>query len=231
MAIDVAFDFRTDTPRGRDPDQRSPTLRRYHQLLWSKRLPSGPMFQLSAATPGSYLYHDSPMGEFWLKSDSVMQTFTRWKRMRAITGQLADEENDFFATITYTIGGMMLFPGNPIDGRWTINQARGCLRSIADRFDLTLECIRSHYQGDDSPLAPYLALYPEFFRLFGDFSGYVEFFLLDDLIRDGQVQFFTPFSDFSDPALPRDLDAYVEFRRSSIEFVEARNRRIQQLNL
>jgi uncharacterized protein DUF6994 len=35
-AIDVTFDFRSDTPRGRDPDARSPTLRSYHQLLWSK---------------------------------------------------------------------------------------------------------------------------------------------------------------------------------------------------
>jgi hypothetical protein len=46
--------------------------------------------------------------------------------------------------ISYTIGGMMVFPGNAIDGKWTINQARGCLRKISDRFDLTLECIRRY---------------------------------------------------------------------------------------
>ena len=37
-AIDSTFDFRSDTPPGKDPDARSPTLRRYHQLLWSKPL-------------------------------------------------------------------------------------------------------------------------------------------------------------------------------------------------
>ena len=32
-------------------------------------------------------------------------------------------------------------------------------------------------------------------------------------------------------AIPRDLDTYLEFRRLSIEFTEARNRRIDQLAL
>ena len=40
MTIDIAFDFRTDAG-GKDPDAYSPTLRRYHRLLWSKRLPGG----------------------------------------------------------------------------------------------------------------------------------------------------------------------------------------------
>ena len=40
-----------------------------------------------------------------------------------------------------------------------------------------------------------------------------------------------PFSDFSPPAIPRDLATYLEFRRSSIKFTEARNRRIDQLAL
>jgi hypothetical protein len=37
--------------------------------------------------------------------------------------------------ICYTIGAMMVFPGNRIQGEWTINQARGCLKKISDRFD------------------------------------------------------------------------------------------------
>lgn len=47
MNIDTAFDFRTDTPPGRDPDSHSPTLRRYHQLLWSKPL----LLHSSVASP------------------------------------------------------------------------------------------------------------------------------------------------------------------------------------
>ena len=72
-----------------------------------------------------YLHHRSGLGEFWLSSDSVMQTFIRWWKMRAIIGQMAESENEEFMTIGYTIGGMMLFPGNRIEGKMTINGARG----------------------------------------------------------------------------------------------------------
>jgi hypothetical protein len=44
--IDTSFDLYSDTPAGRDPDSHSPTLRRYHKLLWSKPLPGGPLFKL-----------------------------------------------------------------------------------------------------------------------------------------------------------------------------------------
>ncbi len=36
--IDTSFDFRTDAG-GKDADTYSPTLSRYHTLLWSKPLP------------------------------------------------------------------------------------------------------------------------------------------------------------------------------------------------
>jgi hypothetical protein len=225
VSIDVAFDFRSDAG-GRDPDQYSPTLRRYHKQLWSKPLPSGESFDLSDATPGIYLHHRSALGDFQLASDSVMQTFTRWKRLKPITTRLADEENEAFQTITYTIGGMVLFPGNKIDGKITINGARGFNRAIADRFDLTLECIRRHYLDEHSPLADTLTRYHDFFALFTDFRGYTEFFLLQDLLRGDRVRFFTPFDDFRTSPVPQDLDTYTEFRRHSIEFVHARNERI-----
>jgi hypothetical protein len=232
MTIDTAFDFRTDTPEGLDPDSWSPTLRRYHQLLWSKQLPSGQSFELSATTPGVYLFHHSPLGEFRLSSDAVMQTFTRWVDLKPITSQCPDVEIKAFQTITYTIGAMMVFPGNQIERRWTINQARGCISAISDRFDLTLECIRRHYIAERSPLADTLSRYAGFFDLFGDFGGYVSFFLLDDLIADdGSVKFFMPFDDFSPRDVPKDVDTYLDYRRRSIEFVEARNHRIEKLDL
>lgn len=56
--IDTTFDVRSDAG-GRDPDQHSRTLRRYHQLLWSKKLPSGTPFALDTSRPGTYLHHHS----------------------------------------------------------------------------------------------------------------------------------------------------------------------------
>jgi hypothetical protein len=103
--------------------------------------------------------------------------------------------------------------------------ARGFNRRIADRFDLTLECIRRHYLDQGSPLGETLSRYREFFALFESFGGYVDFFMLQDLVSaDGSaVKFFTPFDDFNDSPVPTDGDAYMEYRRMSIEFVEARN--------
>ena len=224
--IDTTFDVRSDA-NGKDPDSHSPTLRRYHQLLWSKPLPGGVTFSLSTSRPGAYLHHRSEIGEFFLDSDSVMQTFSRWEVTRPIVEQLPAVDVETFQGIGYTIGGMMVFPGDRVDGKMTINGARGFTRRIADRFDLTLECIRRHYAGADSPLAEVLHRYADFFDLFEDFAGYVDFFLLDDLVSlDGDVEFFMPFEDFSSPAVPRDVATYMEFRRRSMLFVEARNRRI-----
>ena len=74
-----------------------------------------------------------------------------------------------------------------------------------------------------------LLRYADFFALFADFRGYVSFFLLDDLVtNDGIVKLFTPFDEFGPPVIPNDVDTYVEYRRRSIEFIEARNHRIEQ---
>ena len=156
MNIDITFDFRTDAG-GKDPDTHSPTLRRYHRLLWSKPLPSGASFDLSDTTPGAYLYHRSNLGEFFPSSDSVIPTFTRWKRLKPITEQFPEQENEAFLTSAYTMGGMMVFPGNQIEGKQTINGARGFNPKISDRFDLTLESIRRYYVNLDSPLASTLS--------------------------------------------------------------------------
>jgi hypothetical protein len=227
MLIDISFDFRTDAS-GRDPDKYSPTLRRYHELLWSKALPNGRLFDLDDTVRGVYLHHRSELGEFFLCSDSVIPTFTRWTSMQCITKLFTEKENEAFRTISYTIGGMMVFPGNRIDGKQTINGARGFNRKIADRFDLTLECIRRHYLVQRSPLGETLARYHDFFTLFEDFRGYVEFFALHDLVTEdcSGVRFFMPFDDFNTPSVPRDSDTYKEYRRLSIEFIETRNRRI-----
>lgn len=148
--------------------------------------------------------------------------------MKHITELFPEEENEAFRTIGYTIGAMMVFPGNRIDGKATINGARGFTRKIADRFDLTLECIRRHYLQQPSPLDETLLRYSDFFQLFGGFEGYVDFFLLQDLVDgDGHaVKFFMPFDDFNTPSVPETVEDYVEYRRLSIAFVKARNQRI-----
>lgn len=143
MLIDTSFHFRADAG-ARDPDRHSPSLRRYHKLSWSKPLPSGALFELDDSTPGWYLHHRSEVGEFFLSSDSIQPTFTRYLLMKHITGQCPEAENEAFRTAGYTIGAYIVFPQNQVDRKPTINGARGLDPRIRDRMDLTLECIRRH---------------------------------------------------------------------------------------
>src|SRR3954470_15083146 len=92
MVIDTSFDFRTDA-RGKDPDVYSPRLRQYHKLLWSKPLPSGRLFDLHDTVRGSYLHHRSELGEYFMSSDSVIPTFTRWGFAKAHPELCTEEEN------------------------------------------------------------------------------------------------------------------------------------------
>ena len=185
------------------------------------------MFDLMDTTPGIYLHHRSQLGEFRLASDTVIPSFRKEARIAPFTEQYP-EELARFNTIGYTIGGMMLYPGNRIDKKMTINGARGFHPQIKDRFDLTVECTRRYYLGERSPLSDVLKRYEDFFALFRDFRGYVDFFLLQDLVtEDGStVKFFTAFDDFRTSPLPSSLEEYSTYRNLAIEFIEARNQRI-----
>lgn len=226
--INIDFDFRTDTPLGKDPDTFSPTLRSYHKLLWSKALPSGSFFGLDDTRSGAYLYHCSDLGEFFLSSDTAIHTFSRWASMAHIIRQISSQEIEVFRKLAYTMGSMIIFPGNRIDGKSTINGARGFHPLIKDRIDLTLECIRRHYINTSSPLTEALSRYADFFALFKDFQGYVEFFLLQDLVAQdfSSINFLMPFEDFKTPAVPKSLEAYIAYKDQTIKYINARNQRI-----
>ena len=145
-----------------------------------------------------------------------------------IIDQIPEDEREQFVHIGPTIGGMMVFPANRVDGKMTINGARGWHPRIKDRFDLTVESIRRYYREEPNPLHATLARYADFFGLFGDFAGYVEFFLLQDIVNKDQsaVKFFLPFEDFARSPLRGNHDAYLGYRQKAVEFIESRNRRI-----
>ena len=173
------------------------------------------------------------LASFAFPATRFLQSFTRWKSLRHIIERLPEAENEAFRTVGSTIGGMIVFPANIVDGKQTINGARGFTRQIADRMDLTLECIRRHYLGQSSPLVETLLRYDDFFTLFENFRGYVDFFLLQDMVINdySRVKFFLPFDNFTTPAVPKDVESYMEFRRQSIDFTKTRHRRIKQYTL
>lgn len=225
--IDRTFDVYSDA-RGRDPDSHSATLRCYHKMLWNKTLPDGTPFSLSDDYPKAYLHHNSQKGEFFLSSDSLGHTYRYVKAMARIVNDVPKIELDNFFSACSTIGAYIVFPARKIDGKATINGARGLNGKIRDRFDLSLECIRRHYVHEESPLSVVLARYADFFRLFENFAEYVNFFLLQDLLAKDStsINFFLPFENFDSLPLPADLDNYLIYRDNLVAFITSRNQRI-----
>ena len=229
--IDTTFDVRTDAG-GRDPDRYSTTLRRFHKQLWSKPLPDGRLFTLD-----DNLRHESTLGTFHLSSDAITHTYSRRTRPQhlvRILAQVSSQEISEFYALGCTIGAYTVFPlGARFAGQVmpSINQRRGMHRQIQDRFDLTLEGIRRYYIGGQSPISDVLDRHEDFFALFGTFAGYVDHFLLQDLVSPDYktIEFWTDREPFlSDPLPAADLLEYREYARRVQDFIRARNARISR---
>ena len=227
QTIDITFNVFSDTPEGKDPDSFSPTLRKYHHILWSKQLPNGKYFHLDLDTP-KLLHHSSELGEFFLSSDQIGNTYSNVRKMSHIVGQVLQDEMDYFSNIRATIAGHAIFPARRIDNKMTINGARGVNHKIQDRFDLTLECIRRFYIKENSPLTDVLQRNSQFFYLFENFKGYVNFFLYQDLVNKdySEINFWHSFDDFQGSPLPSNLNEYLSYKEKVISFLIKRNQRI-----
>lgn len=230
MLLDVGFDFRSDS-RGADPDTASRMLKATHSYLWTKPLPGGEIFRLSEGGPGPYLTYVGDSQTLFLSSDSIVNSYSSRKRLSAIIKEIDPGLVSSFMDLNSTIGGFTLFPGNRVGGKPTINGERGFNYLIADRFDLTLECIRRHYAGLGSPLKTVIERYISFFALFVDFKSYVDFFLLNDLVSSdySTVQMFnySPVLFKSSP-VPDSVESYLEYREGSMNFTRSRNIRIEE---
>jgi hypothetical protein len=227
--IDVAFCFYDDPDFRGDADSDSRILQRWHASLWSKDLPDGNRIEWSAESGTRCLTHDSPLGSFRISSDTIASTHERY--VPAMWSAMSLEQQESYDRAFYTIGGFIVFPRRSR----SLNQMRGWDRAIADRFDLTLECIRRHYlEVHPNPLGEVLAKDAGFFRLFGvgprGFAAYVEFFHLQDLIARNSINWLDGSSGgnwtFSNPALPSNATDYRRYLDNILEFVAGRNARI-----
>ena len=239
--IDTNFDFTTDTKGywenywdrndslgggGSDPDAVSPTLQEYHRQLWSKQLPNGETMELKKGYGANYL----TWKDFRFGSDSIIVSF-RYKKYRYMIEKVKQKVPDYKAFYekhtrkSYTIGGFIIFPRH----RNSINQNKGTNVLVSDRWDLTLECIRRYYNGENSPLYSILMTDKEFFDLFVDFKGYVDFFLLQDAVSDdySKVKIWCGNTEFADSGLPKTVEEYFQFIELEYDFLGKRNKRIK----
>jgi hypothetical protein len=231
--IDITYDFRLDS-NGGDPDAVSPTLAKYHKIFWSKVLPNGSFFDLTESKNqynSFVLEHKSGLGEYWLSSDSIIASYSKYIRMQNIIKNIPEEEIKIFLDIAYTIGGFIVFPCNVVNNLPTINQDRGFSQhKIKDRFDLTLECIRRYYINKNSPMEETIKRYDNYFKLFDNFKGYCDYFFLQDLVSDdySEIKFFLPFNDFKTDPFPSNVDEYIIYKNNNIVFLQNRNKRFKE---
>lgn len=227
IKIDTSYNVYTDA-KGGDPDSTSKTLKQFHKLLWSKQLPNGKFFNLSEHQNAKYLYHNSEFGEFYLGSDAITHSYRNHKRKEWLINQISNEVKELFDTGS-TIGAFTIFPNNRVDKKHTINQARGIISLIDDRFDLTLECIRLLYLDKRSPLYDTLIRYKDFFDLFETFDNYIQFFLLQDLVdKNKNIKFYLPFDNFKSRPTFSDREQYLTYKKGVMTFINARNNRIEK---
>ena len=240
--IDIGFDFTLDSQNywdgfwernsglgaGQvDPDTASKTLQRYHQILWSRELPCGETMDLSCGTGPYYL----TWKDFRFGSDTIILGF-RYQKLQQLMEEVSRMLPDYkkyaedLVHKAYTIGGTTIFPKHVN----SINQRKGTNQLIGDRWDLTLECIRRYYRGEHSALYETLTKDKEFFDLFVDFKGYVEFFLFQDCVTEDytKVDIWLGDGGFTQSPFPKNAQEYFSFMDRQFSFLDKRNKRIDQ---
>ena len=235
IMLDITYDYRKIKQDGSwdEPDMVSEELKQAHKILWSKELPTGDLFHLSEGAAedwdigNPYLVLKTYLGKIKLTSDSMINSYLKGKtkRLGKTLDLLTKEEKTSFLKLGYSIGNFILFPGNKINGKNTINVER--YRKYYDRFDFTLDAIRKFYIGESSDLYECLDRYKSFFDLFVDFKGYCEFFFLQDFVSAdfNSVEYFV---DPKLPYIPIDLDQYRLYMRNCMDKIASRNKRIME---
>lgn len=229
---------------GVDPDSQSKKLHEFHKALWSKKLPCGKNWDLiSKRGKGYYFTWNDGVADRNYSSDSLLNSF-RWRGLKPLLEQVKNHiENDLkldyhkwledYIRKLYMMGGMIIFPTR----RGSINIIRAFTK-VNDRVDLTFECIRRFYIGEKSPMTKCLEKDKPFFDLFGDFKGYVDFFLLQDIVSDdykhvknllGEREYCDDFfKTKGEDTVPKNVDEYMQWHDNLIDFVEKRNKRIEK---
>jgi len=108
---------------------------------------------------------------------------------------------------------------------------RGTNAYIMDRWDLTMECIRRFYLGEDSPLYEVLNRDRDFYELFVDFKGYVDFFYLQDCVTPdySNAIFWQDDCDLTrTKPLPRTAGEHIVWTEKGLQFIEKRAERMMR---
>lgn len=216
-----------------DPDSESKILQQAHEKAWSKTLPGSQERMLLKRKKESNGYVLEWNGHRY-GSDIIVTSFIvyvgcdDWQEKNQ---NMFKHEIENVKEFYRNIGSFTIFPKH----KDSINCVRGRYNSkIYDRIDLTLDCIRKCYNHQDNPLYTVFVKDKEFFDLFKNFAGYVDFFCFQDLVSDGHVRDlmrggFVDEESFASP-LPKNVDEYEQWMKNQLQFVQARTEKIVKCN-
>ena len=214
------------------------------RFFWRKQFPNGMVWDLTPKknSRGYYFEWNASTKKHFYSSDSLLNTF-RWYQMKDVLKDVRNHVEkglhldyskwlEDYVRKLYTMDGMIIFPCR-CGG---INTMRAFTK-VKDRVDLTFECIRRHYSGEKSPLSNCLEKDKAFFDLFKDFRGYVDFFLLQDIVSDDYKHVKCLFENreycdeffvgSKETTVPQTADEYWQWYENTLDFVEKRNVRIE----
>ncbi len=234
--INIHLDFTKDSVKNNikgDPDIFNNTLRIYQKELYSRE-----KLCLDFGNRMDYDYLIYKEKNIRFASDCIINMNEMYKEYKETHEKYFSICSNYYKKLyqeyldtARTIGGEIIFPKH----RYSINQCRGVYRQIKDRFDLTLECIKRFYEHiQPNPLEKILLMDKEFFGLFGTgvrgFEKYVNFFFLDDLVKDGKVDFF--FGTYNDDIFNHSPFAWKQAEweqllEKQMVFLEKRNKAIE----
>lgn len=237
---------------GWDPDRKSKSLAETHAFLWSGKTGNtqNPDIKLDLNVVGrkNFILNDKKTSILF-SSDTLINSF-KWKRtketvLRPLINELGSDKyhemQEAFTKKAYTIGGMIIFPQRKAEN--SINRQRGFDTLIADRVDLTIECIRRYFFNETNPCrflsSSVLEKNGDFFRLFGTgfdgFKAYIDFFFLNDIVSPdykkvrsfiGTKEFLEQDAFSTSPSYPKNKEKWIQWKENAVDFIDKRNQRI-----
>jgi hypothetical protein len=198
---------------GKDADNENPDLRAAMQQLYGRK-----GFDFGKA--GDEFYDKERKNQYRPDGYSTYTILNGNYISRMPFRNKAVENNKELSERCYflagTIAGELFFPARRLNGH-TVNQARGCNRKINDMVHQTLESIEKYYANEEGyyPIKEAIERYAYFFDRFASFDEYVEYNLLQD-------------RELLPKKFPANENELVEFWKMSVDFLEARSKRIEE---
>lgn len=238
----------------KDPEAKSKKLYEdlVKQLLHEKKLPSGKIIRIEKS---AYLLNEDQYYEtriliirgdkllyrIGLGSDYIGPSINWAMKINDIT----KEDIINFIQISRTIGGHIFFP------RWikdyttgkfhsglSINNAKGGVKGFYDRFDLLLFDLELWYSGKKCKLKDVYDKNKIWLNEFKNFSGYIEFFKLEDftnsdktlikalLSYDEETNTFNYLNN-NIASIPCEKDSYLKYVNGCNLIISLRNNKLQ----